>query len=152
MSTTSTATALAAYDHTLGDDPDLANCICVLTIAGGDGTPFDADSLQEEDVVELCIGMGQANPNGVLLLLVMELVIAFHSSEEMLSAVCLITMATVWCDDPISLHIQPPTAAQIQDYIAMRDRCPSGASAPTPQGVWFLHLYPVKGGPDSNSI
>ena len=54
MSNTSTATALAAHDHTLGDDLDLVNCMCVLTYARGDGTPSDADSLQEEDVVELC--------------------------------------------------------------------------------------------------
>ena len=66
MSTTSTATTSVAHDHTLGDDPDLANYICVLAIARGDGTLFDADSLWEEDVVELCVIVGQAHPKGVL--------------------------------------------------------------------------------------
>ena len=55
MSTTSNATFLAAWDHTLGDDPDLLNHMCVLTVARDDGTLFDADSLQEEDIVELCV-------------------------------------------------------------------------------------------------
>ena len=113
MSTTSTTTALAAHDHSLGDDPELANHICVLTIARGDGTLFDADSLQEEDIVELCILMGQVHPVGVLQLMVMELVVAFQSNKEMLAAVCLITMATAWPDNPIRLHTQPPTATQI---------------------------------------
>ena len=51
MSTTSTATASAAHDHTLGEDPNFANCMCILTIVRGDGTPFDADSLLEEDII-----------------------------------------------------------------------------------------------------
>ena len=66
MSTTSTATALAACDQTLSDDLDLVNCMCVLTIARGDGTLFDSNSVQEEDVVELCVSGGQAHPKGVL--------------------------------------------------------------------------------------
>ena len=42
--TASTTTTLAACDHTLGDNPDLLNCMCVLAIARGDGTLFDANS------------------------------------------------------------------------------------------------------------
>ena len=100
MSTTSTTTASVAHDHTLGDDPIFTNHICVLTIARGDGTPFDADSLLEEDIINLCVGMGQVHPDGILWLTPMELVIAFHSSEEMLAMTCLITSATVWHGDP----------------------------------------------------
>ena len=102
-----------AHDHTLGNDPDLANCICILTIARGDGTLFDADSLQEENIVELCLGIGQVHPDGVLELLMTESVIAFHSSKEMLAVAHQMNMATVWFDDPIRLHTQPPTAVQI---------------------------------------
>ena len=134
MSTTSTTTTLAACDHTLGDDPELANCICVLIIARGDGTLFDANSLQEEDIVELCVGMGQAHPDDMLWLMGMESVMAFQSSKEILATAHLIILATVCCDYPVRLHTRPPTAAQIQDYIAMRDRCTPGAPAPTPQG------------------
>ena len=61
MSTTSTTTALAARDQTLGIDFDLVNHMCVLTITRGDGTPFGANSLHEEDVVELCVSVGQAD-------------------------------------------------------------------------------------------
>ena len=57
--------------------------------------------------------MGQTHSNGVLQLMVMELVMAFCSSKEMLAAAPLMTMATVWYDDPIRLQTQPPTTAQI---------------------------------------
>ena len=66
MSTTSTATTLVASDQTLGDDLDLVNHMCVLTITRGDGTLYGADSLQEENIVELCVSMGQPHPKGVL--------------------------------------------------------------------------------------
>ena len=133
MSTTSTATVSVAHDHTLGDDPDFCNCICVLTVVGGDGNPFNGDSLLEEDIIKLCVGMGQVHPNGVLQLMAMGLVIAVCFSEEMLATAHLIASATVWCDDPIRLHKRTPTDAQIHNYTTMRHRHPSGAPAPTPQ-------------------
>ena len=108
MSTTSSTTALVAHDQTLDDDPELANHMCVLTITRGDGTLFDANSLWEEDIVELCVSMGQAHPKGVLQLLETESVVAFQSSEEMLAIAHLITTATVWCNILIKLHAHHP--------------------------------------------
>ena len=113
MSTTSTTTTSVTQDHTLGNDPNFTNHICVLTIARGYGTLFDANSLLEKDIIELCVGMGWVHPNGVLWLTATELVIAFHFSKEMLATVHLITSAMVWCDGPIRLHTRPPTTAQI---------------------------------------
>ena len=72
-----TATASVACHHTLGGDPDLLNPMCVLAIARGDGTPFAFGTLQEENIVELCVKVGQAHPKGVLQISVTELVIAF---------------------------------------------------------------------------
>ena len=77
MSTTSTATTLAAHDQTLGDDLDLVNLTCVLTYGQGDGTLFNANFLKEVDVVELGVGVGQVHPKGVLWLLVTESVVVF---------------------------------------------------------------------------
>ena len=47
------------------------------------------------DIVELCVGMGQMHSNGVLWLMAMESIIAFHSSKEMLAMAHLILSATV---------------------------------------------------------
>ena len=40
--------------------------MCVLAIARVDGTPFDATSIQEEDIVEIHVEVGQTHPKGVL--------------------------------------------------------------------------------------
>ena len=109
----STTSASVAHDHTHSNDSNVANCKCVLTIARCDGTLFNADSLLEEDIIELCVGMGQVHCNGILQLMATESVTAFHSSEEMLAVAHLIMSATVWHDDPIRLCTRPPTAAQI---------------------------------------
>ena len=62
---------MAAHDQTLGNDLHIVDHMCVLTITRGDGTPFDADSLQE-DTVELCVNVGQAHPKDVLQFLATE--------------------------------------------------------------------------------
>ena len=66
MSTKSTATALVACGPTLGDEHELVNHICTLVATHGKGTPFPHDSFQEEDLVEFCMGLGQAHLEGVL--------------------------------------------------------------------------------------
>ena len=59
-------TTLVAHDHIPGDEVELPNCMCVLVLTRGDGTPFDAASIQEEDIVEICIWLEQTHPEGVL--------------------------------------------------------------------------------------
>ena len=66
MSTTPTATALAAHNCTLGDESKLLNHMFILVLAKGDGTPFDATSVQKEDIVEHCVEVGQMHPESVL--------------------------------------------------------------------------------------
>ena len=77
MSTTSTATASAVHDSTLGDEHEIANHICILVATCVDGTLFSPDSFQEEDLIELCMGLGQAHLEGVLQILQTEAVLAF---------------------------------------------------------------------------
>ena len=67
-----------ACDPTLGDAQDLANHICILVATHGNGTPFSPDSFQEEDLVELCMGLGQAHPDGVLWILETEVLLTFQ--------------------------------------------------------------------------
>ena len=78
MSTTSTVSTLEAHDHTLGNKPKLLNCMCVLVLARGNGTPFNTTFIQEEDIIELCAEVGQTHPEGVLQFLAMELVVCFY--------------------------------------------------------------------------
>ena len=128
MSTVSKVTASAACDLTLGKDHELANCIWVLVATQGNGTPLYPDSFQEEDIVELCVGLDQVHPQGVLQLLDTEMVLTFWSSSEMLATMHLFT--TAWHDESIRLCVYPPTSAQVREYMASRSRCPSGTQAP----------------------
>ena len=77
MSIMSTVTSLVACDHTLGNDSKLLNHMCVLAIPKGDGTSFDATSIQEEGKVELCVEVGQVHLKGVLWFLAMESIVVF---------------------------------------------------------------------------
>ena len=89
----SIATALVANNCTLGNDSKLLNHMCVLVIARGNSTLFDATSIQDVDIIELCVEVGEAHPKGMLWLLAIELVIFFQSSEEMLATACRVTKA-----------------------------------------------------------
>ena len=77
MSTASIVTALAVRDLTLDDENDIVNHMCILAATQGKGTLFHSNSFQEEDIVELCIGLGQAHPEDVLQLSDTKMVLAF---------------------------------------------------------------------------
>ena len=104
-----TVTALVMCDPTLGDEHEITNCMCVLAATQGNGSPLHPNSFQEEDIVKLCIGLGQVHPEGMLWLLDTKTVLAFQSSSEMLAATCLFTAAMVWHDEPIKICVCPPT-------------------------------------------
>ena len=132
MSTTSTVTTSVAHNSTLGDESKFLNCMCVLVLARGDGSPFDTASIQEEDIIDLCVKVGQTHPKGMLQLSVMESVILFQSSDEMLAMVCRVTKAMAWHEEPIRLHSSPPSTTHLWAYIAGRDGCPSSTQSSTP--------------------
>ena len=77
MSTASTVITSVAHDLTLGDEHEIANSTCILVATQNHGTPFPHDSFQEEDLVELHVGLGQEHPEGVLQLSDTKVVIAF---------------------------------------------------------------------------
>ena len=68
MSTTSIATALAAHNHIPGNEVELLNHMCVLELTRSDGTPFNVAFIQEEDIVEFCVELGQTPQRCVLVL------------------------------------------------------------------------------------
>ena len=59
-------TALAEMDPTLCDGIDIVNQICILAATWDDGTQLSSSSFKEENLVNLCIGLGQEHPGSVL--------------------------------------------------------------------------------------
>ena len=149
MSTAPTATSSVACDLTLGNKCEIANCICVLATTQGNGTPFHPDSFQEKDIVKLCIGLGQAHPEGVLQLLDTKTVLTFKSSSEMIATTCLFMLAMVWHDEPIKICVCPPMGTQVREYVALRGICFSGAHALILEGEAVSQSSPR--GPSNNS-
>ena len=96
--------------------------MCVLVLTRSNHTPFDATSIQEEDITEFCVEIGQTHPKGVLWFLATELVILFHSGNEMLATLHGVTKATVLCEESINLHTSPPSTTHLRVYKAVRDR------------------------------
>ena len=130
MSTTSTVTALAEIDPTLGDDSVIANYICIQVATWGNGMLLDSTSYGQEDAIELCIGLGQEYPEGVLQFLDIKMVLAFSSSSNMMATSCCFAVAMNWCGEPVKLHMWPLMTTQVRDYIAAWSSHPSSTQAP----------------------
>ena len=61
--------------------------MCLFGLTRGDGTPFNASSIQEEDIIEICIQLGHTHPEGVLWYSTIEPVMLFHTTDELQIAV-----------------------------------------------------------------
>ena len=105
MSTASTVTTSVACNLTLGNEHEIANHICILVATQSDGTPFPHYSFQEEDLMELCMGLGQAHMDCVLWLWEPKAVITFWSTSELTAVTYLFGVATVLHDEPIRLYL-----------------------------------------------
>ena len=132
MSTTSTVTTLVACNHIPGDEVELLNCMFVLVLTRGDGTPFDAISIQEEEIMELCIELGQTHPEDVLWYSVADLVVLFHSADKMLVMAHGVIKGYTLPEEPIWLHTSPPLPPHVRAYVVVRDGEPSGTQSLTP--------------------
>ena len=102
----SMVTTSAELDPTLSDNAAIATQIWELVASLGNGNPLDPTSFGEEDVIELCIGLGQEHSKGVLRILDTKMVVAFSSSPNMMAASQHFAVATICCNEPVQFHIQ----------------------------------------------
>ena len=122
----------AAHNHLPGNELELLNCMCVLVLTRNDGTLFDAAFIQEEDIIELCIELGQTHPKCVLWYSVTESVVLLHSADEMLVMEHGVIKAMALHKETIQLHMSLPFTLHVRAYVAVRDGHPSGTHSPTP--------------------
>ena len=81
MSVTSSATA--SRDWEVPAPKSFHDRLCLLSITRGDGTPMDASSISEEDIVGICVQKSHTHPLGVLWYLAVESVILFGTTEDL---------------------------------------------------------------------
>ena len=108
MSTSSMVTVSVKMYLTLCNCINIGNQICILIATQGDGTLLCPSSFREEDIAELCVGLAQEHPRGVLWLFDTEAVLAFQCQSNMMAPKCHLTVAMIWWGKPIILHILPP--------------------------------------------
>ena len=80
MSITSSATA--SRDREVPSPNSLQDKLLVVSITKGDGTPLDASSIMEEDIVEVCVRRAHTCPLGVLWYSTAESVILFGNVAD----------------------------------------------------------------------
>ena len=131
MSTTSSVTSLAACNCIPGNEIELLNHICVLVLSRGNSPPFDATSIQEQNIIEICIWLGQTHPKGVLWYSVVESVILLQSVEEMLVVAHGVFKAMALHEELIRLRTSPPSATHVRAFMAARDEELSDAQPST---------------------
>ena len=126
MSITSTTTTLAARDHIPRDIADLSNHMCLFALTKGDGTLFDASSILEEDIIEICIWFGHTCPEGVLQCSMIESVMLFYTADELQVMMHRVVSALTLHEDVIRVRTSPPSATHVRAYMAVVTRELSG--------------------------
>ena len=104
MSTTSARTALVARDHIPSNIADLSNHVCLFALTKGDGTPFNASSILEEDIIEICVWFGHTNPERVLWYSAIKSVMLFHTMDELQVMMCGVVKAMMLHNEAIRVR------------------------------------------------
>ena len=134
--------ALVARDHIPSNIADLSNHICLCVLTKGDGTPFDASFILEEDIIEICVQFGHTHPEGVLHYSAFKSVMLFHTTDELQITTHRVLKALTLCDETIKVQTSPPSAAHMWAYMAVVNGKLSGTQPLPSNGEEGHHLSP----------
>ena len=84
------------------------NQICVLVTTWCNDTSLCPSSDREEDVVELCVGLGQEHPEGVHKLSNTELVLGFKPESVIIAMMHCLNVTIVRWGESVIFHSFPP--------------------------------------------
>ena len=123
MSITSSATA--SRDREVPSPNSLQDKLLVVSITKGDGTPLDASSIMEEDIVEVCVRRAHTCPLGVLQYSTAELVILFGNVADVNHTHHILLDVMEFRDEAITVRTMAPTEVQVTAFQAMWHSNPS---------------------------
>ena len=83
-----TISATASGDREVPSANIFRGRLCLISITRRDGTPMDASSISEENLVEICVKKGHTHSLGVLHYLAMESIILFSTAEDLKFVSC----------------------------------------------------------------
>ena len=133
MSITSSATA--SRDREVPSPDSLQDKLLVVLITKGDGTPLDASSITEEDIVEVCVRRAHTHPLGVLQYSMAESVILFGNVTNVNCTHHILPDMTEFRDKTITVWTMAPIEVQVTTFQAMWHSNP-------PAGEGGLHTPP----------
>ena len=117
MSVTSSATI--SQDREVQSPDPLPDNLLVISISKRDGTPLDASSISEEDVVELCVGRAHTCPLGVLRYSMADSVVFLSSAADVSRTQRALLEVTAFGDESIAIRTVAPTEVQITAFQVM---------------------------------
>ena len=100
MSVTSSATV--SQDWEVQSPDPLPDRLLVISISKRDGTPIDASSISEEDIVELCIGRAHTHPLGVLRYSMVDSVVFLGSATDVSRTQHALLVVTEFGDESVA--------------------------------------------------
>ena len=97
----------------------------MVSITRRDGTPIDAFSISEEDIIELRVKQGCTHPLGVVHYSAAESVILFLTTDNLKRVICDIARDTKLHDEAITVKTMAPTEAHMSAYATVWHPKPS---------------------------
>ena len=142
MSVTSSTTA--SQDWEVPSPDSLQDKLLVVSITKGDGTPLDASSITEEDMVEICVRRAHTCPLGVLQYSAVESVVLFGNVTDVNRTHCVLPDVMEFQDKAVTVQTMAPIEAQVTAFQAMWH---SNLTA----GDGELHTPPYRTPPDEET-
>ena len=143
MSITSSATT--SRDQEVPSPELFCDRLCLLSITRGDGTPMDASSILEEDIVGICVQKSHTHPLGVLQYLAEESVVLFSTMEDLNQVSCNLMNMMVLCDEAITVQTMAPLKVHVATFTSVWH------SKPT-TGEGELHTPPQQTPPSEGTL
>ena len=117
MSVTSSTTE--SRDQEDPSSNSLCNRLLLITITKGDGTPMDASSISEEDIIEICIQRVHTHPLGVLQYSAADSVILFANFNDVHRAHHTLLDMMELSDEAITVQTMALAEAHIAAFTTM---------------------------------
>ena len=142
MSVTSSTTT--SRDWEVPSPNSVQDKLLVVSITKGDGTPLDASSISEEDIVEICVRRAHLHPLGVLWYSMVESVILFGNVADMSHTHRILPDVMEFRDEAITVQTMAPAEVQVTMFQAMWH-------SNLPAGKGGLHTPPYQTPPNEET-
>ena len=142
MSVTSSATI--SRDREAQSPDSVQDKLLVVSITRRDGTPLDASSITEEDIVELCVRRAHTRPLGVLWYSAADSVVLFSNVTDVNRTQHVLPDVSEFHNEAIATQTMAPMQAHITAFIKMWHSNPA-------TGEGELHTPPYRTPPNEET-